>query len=134
MTVPIERRRALRSAMLSWLYDRHDTSWSTGNVADFLSGQRGTYAGTAYSPDEVRTAMEYLEGERLVRVEWAWGGIPVVATITHGGVQLIEHGPAADASGQTINLVYVAGDVTGSPIQQGSPSASQTEGPEAHGG
>jgi hypothetical protein len=132
MTEPLERRRALRSALLSWLYDLHNTPWPTGDPDDFLSGQRGTYAGTAYTPDELRTAMEYLGGERLVRVEWAWGGIPVSATITHEGVQLIENGPPAP--GSTINIVYVSGDVTGSPIQQGSPSATQAEAPGPDGG
>jgi hypothetical protein len=119
---------------MSWLYDLHNTPLSNGDPNDFLSGERGTYAGTAYTAGELRTALKYLEGERLVRVDWAWGGIPVMARITHEGVRLFENGPPVGASGQTINVVYVGGDVTGSPIQQGSPSATQTEAPGTDGG
>ncbi len=126
--VSIERRKACRSALLTWLYDQHGGSQPLLVVSDFLRDPRSLAETPPYSPSEVAAAAQYLEDGDCIEVLWGMGGSgrkPTRARISHLDMRAIEAGPSSSPGAATINVVYVAGDVRDSQMQQASPEADQ---------
>lgn len=122
--VTLERKRELRTAFMHWLYDQ--TGGSETEIVD-ADGFGETYSASA---SEIVDVVKYLEGEYLVNPLWTIGGLPAVS-LTHSGVREIEDAITRPSQPTEhflpmINITNILGNVTGSQIQQGSPSAAQT--------
>ncbi len=123
----IEKKRAQRLRFMNELYDIVDGAdfqpVTTNEVAQKLGLDTLPRPGDR---EEVLKIARYLEGEGLIKLSGAGGN---VVTLTHRGVCEVE-----EARGEPdeptehfapISVVY-AGTITNSPIQQGSPGATQS--------
>lgn len=122
----IERNKQLRSEFMSWLYNVTDgNNTHIVDEAQFLSRSDA-------SEGELENAIRHLEGEVLVRPFWSGGGgLPGGVQITSSGSREVERAKSEpDRPTQHFypmtNITNIHGNVSGSPIQQGSPGATQT--------
>lgn len=140
-------KKQLRTAFVKWVYDQ-----AGGGQRELAEPQEftvpGGWTGEKPTDDDVADAIEWLEGQRLVKAHWTFGGLPSVQ-LTHAGIREIERAglpsvqltnagireieQAIDRPGQPtehfvplVNITNIHGSVYGSQLQQGSPGASQT--------
>lgn len=125
----IHDKRKLRTAVMNWVFER------TGGRPRDLAETRDFKVPVGWTgslPDErdIADAIQYLEGEYLLKAYWTLGGLPSVG-LTHEGIREMEKAIAAPTQ-QTehltplVNITTIHGSVIGSQLQQGSPGASQT--------
>jgi CHAT domain-containing protein len=122
----INRRDALRTQFMNELYEMADGSQTNFVPTKDIAERLGLVFEYGKDIDEVFAIVQYLEDERLIEVT---GGEYV--NLTHFGIREVEQAHRQpDEPTQhlaPINLVSVsAHTITNSPIQQGSPGATQS--------
>jgi hypothetical protein len=100
------RRRAVREALLSWLYDETMPGESTADLHLFLGEVRSLYLGERVKFAEVSQAAQYLQDQDLcVCVDTAETGPLEAAISTEGQARIEDHGgntsPLPPAAGST---------------------------------
>jgi hypothetical protein len=124
MTASVSRGRAVREALLAWLYDRRAEVGAT-QLSRFVGDARAVHEGRPFSADEIGAAAAVLQNQGLVDAggvaELRW---PLIATIEPAGIAYVEDGPPRQGD----NVINFHGDVLGSQVQQASPSARQGAG------
>jgi hypothetical protein len=123
----INRREALRTRFMNELYEMADGSETNFVDTKDIAERLGLVFEYGKDIDEVFAIIRYFEEERLIK---ATGGGEVV-NLTHSGIREVEQAHRQpDEPTQhlaPINLVSVtAHTITNSPIQQGSPGATQS--------
>jgi hypothetical protein len=121
-----EKKQADRLLVMKAIYEA-----SGGSEHDSVSGQ-DLLNDLGLPDEELADACMYLEGEHLIRsTRTMWGHLtPYIINITHRGIKEMEQSLQAPTKPTehfppAISIINVHGDVIGSPIQSGSPGASQ---------
>jgi len=126
----IESKRKLRTAFMRWLFEGTGGSQDTHLRPSEFRVPEGWVGDTPTNRD-IWDAVRYLEGERLIKAQWAMGGAPILVRLTHEGIREMEQA-LSEPDRQTehfvplVNVTNIHGPVIGSQIQQGSPGATQT--------
>jgi hypothetical protein len=122
----IEKKQADRLLVMKAIYEA-----SGGSEHSSVSG-RDLLNDLGLSDEELANACKYLEGEHLIKsTRTMWGHLtPYIVDITHRGIKEMEQSLQAPTKPTEhfppyVSIVHVEGDVIGSPIQSGSPGASQ---------
>ena len=124
----INRREALRTRFMNELYEMADGSETNFVATKDIAERLGlVFEWGSQDYEEVHAIIRYFEEERLIK---ATGGGEIV-NLTHSGIREVEQAHRQpDEPTQhlaPINLVSVtAHTITNSPIQQGSPGATQS--------
>jgi hypothetical protein len=121
----INQRRALRTQFMNELYEMADGSQTNFVATRDIAERLGLVFEYGKDHDEVFAIVQYLEEERLIEAT----GDGEAVNLTHLGILEVEQAQSQpDEPTQhfaPINLVY-GHTFTNSPIQQGSPGATQS--------
>lgn len=121
----IERRRANRLIVMNAIYEASGASENTSVTGQELLDSLGM------SDEELADACNYLKGEHLItEIKTLWGHLsPYAVSITHRGIKEMEKSLQEPAESTQhfppLSVIHIEGDVISSPIQSGSPGATQ---------
>jgi hypothetical protein len=122
----INQRKALRTQFMNELFEMADGSDTNFVPTRKVAEKLGLDYEVGQDFDEVYAVISYLEGEHLIK---AIGQLAFQVKLTHYGIREVEqahsHPDEPTQHFAPINLVY-AHNITNSPIQQGSPGATQS--------
>lgn len=120
----LKKKQALRLLVLHKMYELSDS-----DVHKFVNGGELYAACGGADENDFKSAVEYLEGERLLEVKRVMMGLPGIIRIKHAGILEVESAfskpDEATSHFMPVNVLYV-NQMIGSAIQQGSTSSSQT--------
>lgn len=108
---PVKRNTAIRSSILSWLYEEYNAGNDSPNTTAFYNGKHGRYLGKEITPLEMKRAVEWLVSMQLIEVTPMLNGFtrPI---ITPQGVDSVELGDRAEAvlleKGITVTQVNIS--------------------------
>ncbi|MFX0592884.1 hypothetical protein [Melissospora conviva] len=127
MANEIEARRTFRTRFMNWVFDQAKGSRSASVRPELFLKQEGIGDDSA-SRTAVDDAIDFLEGEGLLRAERAFQGVFSVE-LTHLGIREIEQARTrpdqpTEHFVPMVNVLHI-GTMIGSQVQQGSPNASQ---------
>jgi hypothetical protein len=113
---------------MRFLYD--DLDGHTDDVTDSGRFQQ-TPAGRSVSDEDLRQALQYLEGEGLIKCHWTMGGQPPSVQLRHRGVLEVEQAISTpDRSTEhfvpMVSVFHVGGSIVNSQISAGSPGSQQS--------
>ena len=122
----IDKRQANRLLVMKAIYEA-----SGGSEQNSVSGQ-DLLNDLGLSDEELGDACKYLQGEHLITTtRTMWGHLtPYIINITHWGIKEMEQSLQAPTKPTehfppAISIIHIEGNNIGSPIQSGSPGASQ---------
>jgi hypothetical protein len=107
-TDPRKRSRAVRSAVLQWLYDEYLQGKTSPNISGFSTSKYGMFYGTSFTDGEIAQATRYLREEQLIQGKAAMGGPIVRPQISPRGIQTIEQEdmPAAVLASERASVTH----------------------------
>lgn len=120
----LKEKQKTRLAVLHKLYEL-----SGGDVSKYVNAGKIAESCGITDSSELKTAVDYLEGEYLVEAQRITFGIPAMLRIKHSGVVEVEGAFSkpneASQHFMPVNVLYV-NQMIGSSVQQGTINSSQT--------
>lgn len=107
---PRKRARAVRDALLQWLYDEHLLGRNSPNINEFPDSKYGSFYGRSYTDVEIKQATLALRELQLIRGKAGMGGPIIRPEISPRGIREVEEQdkPTANAAREIEDLISVA--------------------------